>query len=72
MSGTSESDAAAAIADTGVPDILDLIDDAIAAVWSVEETATAIKFVSAVMYRGYTGTEPDEYIRALLPPKLQM
>ncbi|MFS2326580.1 hypothetical protein U2P60_14375 [Brucella sp. H1_1004] len=60
LSGTSEADAAAAIADTGVPGIRDLIDDAVAAGWSAEETATAIKVVSAGMYRGYTGTEPDE------------
>jgi hypothetical protein len=60
LSGTSEADAAAAIADTGVPGIRDLIDDAVVAGWSAEETATAIKVVSAGMYRGYTGTEPDE------------
>lgn len=60
MSGTSEADAAAAIADTGVPGIRDLIDDAVAAGWSEEEAANAIKVVSAGMYRGYTGTEIDE------------
>lgn len=60
LSGTSEADAAAAIAGTGVPGIRDLIDDALAAGWSAEETATAIKYVSAGMYRGYSGTEEDE------------
>ena len=60
LSGSSEQDAAAAIADTGVPGIRDLIDDAVAAGWSAEETANAIKIVSAGMYRGFTGTEQDE------------
>ncbi|WP_273728089.1 hypothetical protein [Brucella gallinifaecis] len=60
MSGTSEADAAAAIADTRVPGIRNLIDDAVASDWSAEETATAIKVVSAGMYRGYNGAEPDE------------
>ncbi|MFC7064825.1 hypothetical protein [Brucella rhizosphaerae] len=60
LSGTSEADAAAAIADTGVPGIRDLIDDAVASGWSAEETAKAIKAVSAGMYLGYTGTDPDE------------
>ncbi len=60
LSGSSEADAAAAIADTGVPGIRDLIDDAVAAGWSAAEAANAIKVVSAGMYRGYTGTEVDE------------
>ena len=60
LSGSSEQDAAAAIADTAVPGIRDLIDDAVAAGWTAEETANAIKIVSAGMYRGFTGTEPDE------------
>ncbi len=60
LSGSSEQDAAAAIADTAVPGIRDLIDDAVASGWSAEETANAIKIVSAGMYRGFTGTEPDE------------
>ncbi|WP_435656927.1 hypothetical protein [Brucella pituitosa] len=60
LSGSSEQDAAAAIADTAVPGVRDLIDDAVAAGWSAEETANAIKIVSAGMYRGFTGTEPDE------------
>ncbi|WP_408913789.1 hypothetical protein [Brucella pseudogrignonensis] len=60
VSGTSEADAAAAIADTAIPGIRDLIDDAVASGWSPEEAASAIKIVSAGMYRGFTGTEPDE------------
>lgn len=60
LSGASEAEAAAAIADTGIPGIRDLIDDAVAAGWTPEEAASAIKVVSAGMYRGYTGTEPDE------------
>ena len=47
-------------ADTGIPATQDLIDDAVAAGWSEEETANAIKIVSAGMYRGLTGTDPDE------------
>ena len=60
LSGSSEQDAAAAIADTAVPGIRDLIDDAVAAGWQEAETANAIKIVSAGMYRGLTGTEVDE------------
>ncbi|TCQ78015.1 hypothetical protein EDF68_10889 [Ochrobactrum sp. BH3] len=60
LSGASVSDAAAAISDTAIPGIRDLIDDAVDAGWSAEETASAIKVVSAGMYRGFTGTEPDE------------
>ncbi|MBA8862721.1 hypothetical protein FHW19_004472 [Ochrobactrum anthropi] len=60
LSGSSETDAAAAIADTGIPGIRELIDDAVAAGWSAEETASAIKTVSAGMYRGFSGTEIDE------------
>lgn len=60
LSGTSEADAAAGISDTAIPGIRDLIDDAVASGWSPEEEASAIKVVSAGMYRGFTGTEPDE------------
>lgn len=60
LSGTSEADAAAAISDTAIPGIRDLIDDAVAAGWTPEEAASAIKVVAAGMYRGFTGTEPDE------------
>lgn len=60
LSGTSEADAAAAISDTAIPGIRDLINDAVAAGWAPEEAASAIKIVSAGMYRGLTGTEPDE------------
>ncbi|GLU29439.1 hypothetical protein [Brucella sp. NBRC 12950] len=60
LSGTSEADAAAAISDTAIPGIRDLIDDAVAAGWAPEEAASAVKVVAAGMYRGFTGTEPDE------------
>lgn len=58
--GTSEAHAAAAISDTAIPGISDLIDDAVAAGWSAEETASAIKVVSAGMYLGHSGKEPEE------------
>lgn len=60
LSGASEADAAAAISDTAIPGIRDLIDDAVASGWSPEEAASAIKIVSAGMYHGFTGTDPDE------------
>ncbi|GLU29938.1 hypothetical protein [Brucella sp. NBRC 12950] len=60
LSSTSEADAAAAISDTAIPGIRDLIDHAVAAGWSAEETANAIKVVSDGMYVGHTSKEPDE------------
>jgi len=57
FSGASKADATAAISDTAIPGIRDLIEDAVAAGWSAEETASAIKVVSASMYPSHTGKE---------------
>ncbi|MCR8493666.1 hypothetical protein [Brucella anthropi] len=57
LSGTSEADAAEAIADTGVPGVQSILHEAVKAGWSVEETENAIKEVAAGMYRGLTGTD---------------
>lgn len=60
ISGRASADAAAEIADTGVPGVREIIDAASEAGWSREETENAIKEVAAGMYRGFTGTERDE------------
>lgn len=60
LSGTSEAAAAEALAGKSTPGIPDLIADAKAAGWHEMETANAIKLVAAGMYRGFTGTDPDE------------
>lgn len=60
LSGTSEADAAAALAGKSTPGIPDLIADAKAAGWHEMETANAIKVVAAGMAMGYTGTDPNE------------
>ncbi|KAA9369575.1 hypothetical protein [Ochrobactrum quorumnocens] len=60
LSGTSEADAAAALAGKSTPGITDLIAEAKAAGWHEMETANAIKVVAAGMANGYAGTEPEE------------
>jgi hypothetical protein len=60
LSGTSEANAASASSDTAIPGIRDLIDHAVAAGWSTEETANAIKVVSDGLYVDQTSKESDE------------
>lgn len=60
LSGTSEADAAAALAGKSTPGIPELIEEAKAAGWHEMETANAIKIVAAGMHEGVTGTDPNE------------
>lgn len=60
LSGTSEADAAAALAGKSTPGIPELIKEAKAAGWHEMETANAIKIVATGMHQGYAGTDPDE------------
>ena len=60
LSGTSEADAAAALAGKSTPGIPDLIADAKSAGWHEMETANAVKAVADGMVNGYAGTDPDE------------
>lgn len=60
LSGTSEADAAAALAGKSTPGIPELIEKAKAAGWHEMETANAIKIVAAGMNQGYAGTDPEE------------
>lgn len=60
LSGTSEADAAAALAGKSTPGVPDLIADAKAAGWREIETANAIKTVAAGLAMGYAGTDPEE------------
>lgn len=60
LSGSSEADAAAALAGKSTPGVPHLIADAKAAGWHEMETANAIKVVAAGMAIGYAGTDPEE------------
>ena len=60
LSGTSEADAAAALAGKSTPGVPDLIADAKAAGWHEMEAANAIKTVAAGLADGYAGIDPEE------------
>ncbi|MFK4820981.1 hypothetical protein ACI0FS_14880 [Ochrobactrum quorumnocens] len=60
LSGTSEADASAALAEQNVPGIRDLIEEAKAVGWQEAEVANAIKIVAAGMANGYAGFDPEE------------
>lgn len=60
FSGTSEADAAEALAGKSTPGIPELIADAKAAGWHEMEVANAIKVVAAGMAMGFAGTDPEE------------
>ncbi|MDH7787625.1 hypothetical protein QBD01_003652 [Ochrobactrum sp. 19YEA23] len=60
VSGARDAEVTAAIARTKVIGVPELIQDAVAAGWSEEEAATAIRIVAENMHRGVTGTDPAE------------